>query len=216
MAKFTARFDAFIEAGRKRVLEERNQFRMNVAELQEDQRMKKKDIEILQLKTNSYQQTISKEAAETREMQASIASLTTQRDRQAAARDALKEQIAATQKEIDARLAAQRAHQAQLDAQARYNVPELDFWVTNLCMRIEGAGVEDRLKFVYTHVDERDWEREAWFELSTGSRDYDVRHCRPKLEREKVEKVLDKVNETRELVVLLKGMRELFVEAVKS
>ena len=33
MAKFTARFDAFIEEGRKRVLEERNQFRMNVAEL---------------------------------------------------------------------------------------------------------------------------------------------------------------------------------------
>lgn len=34
MAKFTARFDIFIEQGRKRVLEERNQFRMNVAELQ--------------------------------------------------------------------------------------------------------------------------------------------------------------------------------------
>lgn len=34
MNKFTARFDAFIEQGRKRVLEERNQFRMNVAELQ--------------------------------------------------------------------------------------------------------------------------------------------------------------------------------------
>ena len=34
MAKFTAKFDAFIEQGRKRVLEERNQFHMNVAELQ--------------------------------------------------------------------------------------------------------------------------------------------------------------------------------------
>lgn len=34
MAKFTVRFDAFIEQGRKRVLEERNQFRINVAELQ--------------------------------------------------------------------------------------------------------------------------------------------------------------------------------------
>lgn len=34
MTRFTARFDAFIEQGRKRVLEERNQFRMNVAELQ--------------------------------------------------------------------------------------------------------------------------------------------------------------------------------------
>jgi hypothetical protein len=34
MARFTSRFDDFIEKGRKRVLEERNQFRMNVAELQ--------------------------------------------------------------------------------------------------------------------------------------------------------------------------------------
>ncbi|KAL2143905.1 hypothetical protein VTI28DRAFT_9893 [Corynascus sepedonium] len=216
MAKFTAKFDAFIEQGRKRVLEERNQFHMNVAELQEDQRMKKKDIEILQLKTNTYQQTMAKEAAETREMQSAIAQLTAQRDRQAAARDALKEQIVATQRDIDARLAAQRAHQARLEAQARFNVPELDFWVTNLCMRIEGAGAEDRLKFVFTHLDEKNWEREAWFELCTGSRDYDVRHCRPKLERDKVERVLERVNETRELATLLKGMRELFVEAMRS
>ena len=178
--------------------------------------MKKNDIEILQLKTNTYQQTMTKEAAETREMQTAIASLSAQRDKQAANRDALKAQIEATQKEIDARIAAQRAHAAQLEAQARFNVPELDFWVTNLCLRIEGAGAEDRLKFVYTHVDEKNWEREAWFELCTGNRDYDVKHCRPKLEREKVERVLEKVNETRELAVLLKGMRELFVEATKS
>ena len=178
--------------------------------------MKKKDVEILQLKTNTHQQMIVKEAAETREMQAAISSLTAQRDKQAAMRDALKEQIAATQKDIDARLAAQRVHNAQMEAQARFNVPELDFWVTNLCLRIEGAGQDDRLKFVYTHIDEKNWEREAWFELSTSSRDYDIRHCRPKLEREKVAKVLERVNETRELVVLLKGMRELFVEALKS
>ena len=34
MAKFTAKFDAFIEQGRKRVLEERNQFRVSMAELE--------------------------------------------------------------------------------------------------------------------------------------------------------------------------------------
>lgn len=216
MAKFTAKFDAFIEQGRKRVLEERNQFRMNVAELQEDQRMKKKDIEILQLKTNTHQQTIAKEAAETREMQTSIATLQSQYDSQVSVRDSLKAQIAATQREIDAKLAAQAAHAKKVEAQSRFNVPELDFWVTTLCLRIEGAGQTDRLKFVYTHVDEKDWEREAWFELCTDSRDYDVKHCRPKLERERVEKVLERVNENRELVGLLKGMRELFVEAMKA
>ena len=34
MQAFTIRFDEFIEKGRKRVLEERNQFRVNVAENQ--------------------------------------------------------------------------------------------------------------------------------------------------------------------------------------
>lgn len=34
MAQFTVRFDEFIERGRKRVLEERNAFRMHVAELE--------------------------------------------------------------------------------------------------------------------------------------------------------------------------------------
>lgn len=33
MAQFTVRFDEFIERGRKRVLEERNAFRMNVADI---------------------------------------------------------------------------------------------------------------------------------------------------------------------------------------
>ncbi|KAK0385859.1 hypothetical protein NLU13_7036 [Sarocladium strictum] len=216
MAKFTAKFDAFIDLGRKRVLEERNAFRMNLAELEEDQRMKKKDIEIIQIKTSTQQQTLDKEEAETQEMEQAIASLAEQRDKHLAARDTLKAQIAQTQAEIDARLAAQRAHAQQQEAQSRYNVPELDFWITNLCLKIEGAGQEDRLKFVYSHIDEKNWEREAWFELVTSSRDYDVKHCRPKLEREKVERVLERVNESRELVVLLKGMRELFVEAVRS
>ena len=178
--------------------------------------MKKKDMEILQHKTNTHQQTISREAAEKREMQAAIAQLSEQRDRNMATRDALSQQIAETQREIEGRLAAQRAHAARVEGQARFNVPELDFWVSNLCLKIEGAGQTDRLKFVYSHLDDRDWDREAWFELSTASRDYDVCHCRPKLEREKVDRVLERVNETRELVVLLKGMRELFVEAMKS
>lgn len=34
MARFTEKFDKFIDAGRKRVLEERNHFHMNVAQLQ--------------------------------------------------------------------------------------------------------------------------------------------------------------------------------------
>lgn len=215
MAKFTVRFDAFIETGRKRVLEERNQFRMNVAELHEDRRMKRKDIEIMQLKTQSHAQTLAKEDAETQEMKGAIAKLAAQRERKAEEREALLEKIAETQRQIEEKLAMQRAHTAKVSSQAVHDVPELDFWTSNLGLRIEGAGINDRLKFVFTHVDERDWEREAWFELCTERRDYEVGGCFPKLERERVERVVERLNENRELGGLLKGMRELFVEAMK-
>ncbi|RDL39033.1 putative kinetochore protein spc-25 [Venustampulla echinocandica] len=215
MAKFTVRFDNFIEQGRKRVLEERNQFRMNVAELQEDQRMKKKDIEILSSKTSAHQQTLEKEMAETNEMQAAIASLSMQRDAHLVTKESLKQQIAETQKQIDARLAAQRAHAQHQDSQSRFNIPELDFWTSTLCMTLEGAGQDDRLKFVFTHIDDRDWTREAFFELDTSKRDYEIPYCKPKLEKDQIERVLDQLNEHRDLRVLLKGMRDLFMEAMK-
>ncbi|KAI9678191.1 MAG: kinetochore-associated Ndc80 complex subunit spc25 [Caeruleum heppii] len=217
MARFTTRFDDFIERGRKRVLEERNQFRMNVAELHEDQRMKKRDIEILSLKSTTHSQTLQKEAQETTEMESAIATITAQHADRAAARERLQQQIADTQKLINQRLDAQRQHAQHLDAQARFNAPELDFWQDFLCMRIEGAGATDHIKFVYSHLDDRDWEKESFFllDMSNANRDYEVLHCRPKLEPDAVGKCLVKLNESRELGGFLKGMRELFVQAMK-
>src|SRR5271168_1079649 len=152
--------------------------------ISEDQRMKKKDIEILTSKTSIHQQVLTKEAVETDEMQAAIASLSAQRDVHLATRESLRQQITETQKQIDARLAAQRAHAQHLDSQSRFSIPELDFWTSNLSLTIEGAGQNDRLKFVFTHIDDRDWTREAWFELDTTRREYDIPYCKPKLEKE--------------------------------
>jgi kinetochore protein Spc25 len=178
--------------------------------------MKKRDIEILSQKSSTHQQTLAKEAAETNEMKSAIASLSAQRDAHLATKEGLKQQIAETQKQIDARLAAQRAHAQRLDSQSRFNIPELEFWTSNLCLDIEGAGMNDHLKFIFTHVDDRDWTREAWFELDTSKREYEIPYCKPKLEKEQIERVLEKLNESRDLGILLKGMRELFVEAMKS
>lgn len=177
--------------------------------------MKQRDIEILQLKTQTHKQTLQKEIAEANEMHTAIASITAERDARLAKRDRLKQQIAQTQEAINQRLEAQRAHANRLDAQARLNAPELEFWQDYLCFRIEGAGREDRLKIVYTHLLEKDWEREAWFELGTGGRDYEIYHTKPKLEREAIERELDIVNEDRDFGALLKRMRKLFVDSMK-
>ncbi|KAJ5667530.1 kinetochore protein spc25 [Penicillium longicatenatum] len=214
MAQFTVKFDAFIERGRKQVLEERNQFHINLAELQEDERMRQRDIEILNLKSQTHEQTLQKEAAEAAEMHTAISSITMERDARLAKRDRLKQQIAETRKAINQRLEAQKNHAKHLDAQSRLNNPELEFWQDYLCLRIEGAGREDRLKFVYSHVVEKDWEAEAWFELGTASRDYEVFHTRPKVNREALEREVDLVNEDRDFGAFLKRMRKLFVETM--
>lgn len=177
--------------------------------------MKQRDIEILTLKSQSHAQTLQKEAAEAAEMHAAISSITMERDTRLAKRDRLKQQIAETQKAINQKLEAQKAHARYLDAQARLNIPELEFWQDYLCLRIEGAGREDRLKIVYTHLLEKDWEREAWFELGTASRDYEIFHTKPKLDRAAIDRELEIVNEDRDFGALLKRMRKLFVEAMK-
>lgn len=233
MARFTDRFDYFIAKGRKRVLEERNSFRINVAELQgmgpaqiaiedyrlmrsiEDQRMRAKDIEVITQKSSHHAASLSAQAVETKEMQSAIATITKQRDAHAQHRDRLRSEIASYNKQISQRKAAQAQHAKELEAQSRLNTPELDFWETNLGLRIEGAGQMDRLQFVFTNLDERDWDREAWFELNTEKRDYSVLTCRPKLDDGEVEAIVERLNESRDLGSFLRAMREAFLKAMK-
>ncbi|KAL9011210.1 MAG: hypothetical protein Q9173_003925 [Seirophora scorigena] len=215
MARFTEKFDTFIATGRRQVLEERNRFRINVAELQEDQRLRKKEIETLAQKSSSHAQAVEKEAAETAEMHAAIASITQQRDARAQHRDRIRSEIASIRKQIAQRVTAQQEYTKEVDAHAQSNGPELDFWQSYLGMRIDGVGMADRLKFVFSCVDERNWEREAWFELDMGRSDYQVVNVKPKVEPEGVERCLQRLNENRDLGQFLKAMRGLTVAAMK-
>lgn len=176
--------------------------------------MRQRDIEILNLKTQTHEQTLQKEAAEAAKMHAAISSVTMERDSRLSKRDRLKQQIAETQKAINQKLEAQKTHAKHLDAQSRLNSPELEFWQDYLCLRIDGAGREDRLKFVYSHLLEKDWEAEAWFELGTASRDYEVFHTRPKVDRDALEREVDLVNDNRDFGAFLKRMRKLFVDTM--
>lgn len=177
--------------------------------------MKHKDLEILAQKSSHHAASLSAQEAETAEMQSAIAAITQQRDSHAQHRDRLKSGIASVNKQIAARRSAQHAHAKELDVQSQLNVPELDFWETYLGLRIEGAGQVDRLKFVFSNLDERDWEKEAWFELDTERREYRVIGCRPKVEEGEVEACVGRLNESRDLGAFLRGMREVFVRGIK-
>ncbi|SMQ46359.1 unnamed protein product [Zymoseptoria tritici ST99CH_3D7] len=216
MQQFTVRFDDFIERGRKKVLEERNAFRMNIADQADQQRQRKQAITELESKSSSHAHIIAKETQETDEMREAIRSLTSQKEEHVARRDQLKTEIASTQSAIRQLRDAQAAHQRSLDAQAKHNVPELRFWETCLGMRLDGTGVDDRLKFVFVSIDDRDTERECWFELNIDGSRYEVASTKPRLNRDDVDAVQDRLNESNDLGPFLKTMRAMFVEVVKS
>ena len=180
----------------------------------EDQRIRKRELEILALKKSAHEQTLAKEAQETAEMHAAITSLSLQQEERLVSRDKLKGQLQEKQKDLSIKKDAQHKHARYLDKQARYNEPELHIWEENLGLKIEGGGSEDRLKFVFTLIDEKDWNREFWFEMSLDKRDYEVLACLPRLEKDEIDGLLFKLNESRELGPFLKGMRDLFVRTI--
>lgn len=147
-------------------------------------------------------------------MRSAISAITSQRDHHLAHRDRLRGEIATTSKLIATRLSAQESHSKQLALQSRQNEPELAFWMLTLCLRIEGAGKQDRIKFVFDHVDERDWDRECFIEVDTEREEYRVVHARPKVDEQGLESCVERFNESRDLGAFLKGVRELFVGTV--
>jgi kinetochore protein Spc25 len=167
------------------------------------------------MKAQSHATQLSKESVEKAEMHAQIASLTGHRDTLLAQNSNLSSELKSLQSTLTARKEAQAKHARYLSSQSRHNVPELGFWEDYLCMRIEGASTEDRLRFVFSHLVEKDWEREGWFELDTSSRDYKVVKTSPKLDPTEVETIVDQVNEGRDLGPFFKAMRDALVKASK-
>ena len=119
----------------------------------------------------------------------------------------------------------QREYADKMDGQARLNGPELNFWETYLGCRIEGSGDESKVKVVFVFPPAKNGgrtgnteEREAVFELKvpeSGVGGYEVVYTKPRLKGEDVERVVGRLNETREIGTVLKGMRGLFVEEMK-
>lgn len=176
----------------------------------------------LQSTLSTHSHVLSREQAEKNDMHAQISKLEAHQSNQMAARDRLKTTIAQTQRQIDAKLQAQRDYAERMDGQSRLNGPELSFWETYLGCRIEGAGDEDKVKVVFVFPPakggENSEEREASFELDvpeSGSGGYEVVYTKPKLEPARVEKVVQRLNDNRQIGTLLKGMRALFAEYMR-
>lgn len=212
MSRFTLRFDEFIEKGRKRILEEKNEFARNIAEDKDTQRMLNNDLEYYKTKEKAVAENIEKEEQEAQEAEHAIADMARKRQMKVEYKEQLMAQIEETRQAIEKKRAIRAAERKALSSQASKNTPELAFWEDYLGMRIEGAGVADHLKIVYTHLLDSDWSKEFSFVVNMVTRDYEVVQCQPNIGKEGLINVVDKLNETRDFSTFLKEMRQLFKE----
>lgn len=162
-------------------------------------------------------------------MQAAIHTLTSSHQERAAACARLRTQIANTQRQIEAKRAAQQAYAEKMEAQSRLNGPELAFWEEYLGCRIEGSGREDVIRIVFVFEPGKSsgdgsgggsaagkGEREGVLELLVPERGgYEVVFAKPRLEEKKVEACVERLNGSRDIGAFLKGMRALFGELWK-
>lgn len=180
---------------------------------------------------NSHASLVAREASEKHDLNQSIASLESQHAAHAAACSRLRSAMASTQRQIDQKLEAQRTYSAKVEEQARMNGPELTFWENYLGVRVEGSGDgrTDVVRVVFGFEgsaskkkkgeDAGDKERdreEGSFELKIPERGgYTVVDSTPKLDEKEVGRLLDKLNQDRDLGPFLKGMRGMFQDALK-
>ena len=190
----------------------------------EDQKSTQSRISALSSTLDSHSSLLARESAEKSDMESSISQLSSTLATHTSTRDRLKQHISQTQRAIDSKLEAQRAHAERLDGQAGQNAPELAFWEEHLGMRIEGAGDEDLVRVIYIFEGQGKEEKEGLFELDVSGKraggGNQVVYTRPKLAEGEIRVLTDGLNERRDergdLGVFLKGMRRLFVEALKS
>ncbi|KAI5784574.1 hypothetical protein EDC01DRAFT_662528 [Geopyxis carbonaria] len=173
MARFTEGFDEFIERGRKRLLEEKNEFARNMAEDKEIQRTLRQNLDTFKEKESQIQEKVEKEDIEVGEAERTIADMKRKKQMRDEHKETLMAQIKETQETIRKRRTVRAAERKALSSQSSRNAPELAFWEDYLGMRIDGAGTADHLKIVYTHILDNDWNREFYFVVSMMHRDYE-------------------------------------------
>lgn len=174
----------------------------------------------------SHDHNLQAQSAETAEMAASIASLTTARDANLATVSTLRAQLAEAQRAVKEKRDEQRRYENWLGGMRSEDAREVDVWEDLLGVGVEkapgegGKEIEDKLKFVFSGLcagqGRKAAVREATFVLDVGRNTYEVLDTQPELEKEDVDKCVLRMAESENLAGFLKGMRELFVKALRT
>ncbi|KAJ6264333.1 hypothetical protein Dda_0478 [Drechslerella dactyloides] len=216
MSKFTLAFDDFIEKRREKALDTRTNFARDVADLNENEKTIKKNIEHYEQEEIKIAANTEKEIQETADLENEISTIRSQKATREAENETLNAQIREQSAAISKKRAKLLEEKQALASHANHNQPELAFWEDYLGLRIEGAGRLDHVRFIFTCLDPADPDREFEVVVSVESRDYEIIGARPKLDEATKARCLDILNETRSIAKFLKAVRQEFRNGIAN
>ncbi|KAK9459420.1 chromosome segregation protein Spc25-domain-containing protein [Lipomyces oligophaga] len=206
MDNFQARFDEYIASERKRVLEERNRFDKQIQDGKEQEQKMITQIDYYRKKEDDICQEITREQQEIKDTEKSIESFDSQKRELTLQLEAIMKQISEVQMQNERRRNERSQERARILQQTSLNVPELEFWEKYLGLRIEAVH-DDHLKFVFTLVDDSNWDKEYYAVVDLSCHDYQVPESQPELATEVLEPILARLNSSREFGRFLKEIR---------
>ncbi|TGZ83152.1 hypothetical protein EX30DRAFT_329181 [Ascodesmis nigricans] len=214
MTAFTTSFDEFIERGRRQLLGDRTQFQRTMTENKETQRQLTSELDAIAERELELKQQAEKDAQEALEVERVIAEMELKKKAKDEYKANLLSQIADLKEVIEKRKLALSNEQRKVASQGAKNAPEVLFWEQYLGMRFKSMGVPDKLRIIFSHVNDAKRDQECSFGLDLSAREYDVFQITPELPADAVAAVLEKLNATRNFSGFLVDMRKLFKENI--
>ncbi|KAF9348600.1 kinetochore-associated Ndc80 complex subunit spc25 [Mortierella sp. NVP85] len=154
-----------------------------------------------------------KEKTEASQLSKMVQDLTAQHDDMKQKHEALMDQVATLRREVKAKREAKIAFKKALEQQALKNKPELASFESVLALRIVGVK-EDQIGFVFTRINELDWEQEYSITVDVSQHEYAVAECSPMLPD--LSSLVRYLNDTRDFYGFIKKVRKAFKDMTKK
>ncbi|GJJ68905.1 kinetochore protein Spc25, fungi type [Entomortierella parvispora] len=185
----------------------------DTSEIRESDRDLREALKLANSEEVALAQALRKEKMEAQNMARAIQDLSIRHEEMKQIQESLQEQVIILRREVKAKREAKIAQKKALDEQVLKNRPELASYESVLSMRIVGVK-EDHIAFVFTRINERDWEQEFSFTIDVSNVDYAVYDCSPLLPD--LESLVRYLNDTRDFYGFLKKARKAFQEVAKD
>ncbi|KAG0314902.1 kinetochore-associated Ndc80 complex subunit spc25 [Dissophora globulifera] len=212
-ATFTNDVNGAIQKIKAKISDNTAQWVQDTADARESDRELREEMRVAITKEVALAKVLKKEKEEANNMSKAVQLLSARCDDMKQVQESLEMQVAVLTREVKAKREAKIAQKKALDEQVLKNRPELASFESILAMRIVGVK-EDHIGFVFTRINEQDWNKEYSITIDVSHHEFTVSDCTPELNELPV--LLRSLNATRDFYGFLKKVRKAFKDSVKK